>query len=199
MTKDDSFEVLMVRLRLGDGEAARQVFNRFAHRLIAVARERLDSRLRRKVDPEDVLQSVFRSFFVRFSEGQFEVKNWGSLWGLLTLITLRKCATRTAFFRATRRDVYREISPPPDCDDPGIAWDSVARDPSPTEAAMLTELVEQLLRGLDPREQEMITLHLQGYSIPEISEKVRRSERTVHRVLAHVRKRLSRLHDSIPE
>ena len=36
------------------------------------------------------MQSVFKSFFVRQGQGQFELDNWDSLWGLLVRITLRK-------------------------------------------------------------------------------------------------------------
>jgi len=47
-----------------------------------------------------------------------------------------------------------------------------------------------VLHGLDERDREIVTLHLQGYSIPEISARVEWAERTVHRALERVRKRL---------
>ena len=65
MSLPDSFDDVITRLRDGDSEAATEIFHRFAARLIALARTRLDSRVRQKVDPEDVVQSVFRSFFIR--------------------------------------------------------------------------------------------------------------------------------------
>ena len=42
MAADDSFGLLMGRLQVGDAEAASIVFHRFAQRLIALARQRLD-------------------------------------------------------------------------------------------------------------------------------------------------------------
>jgi len=54
-----SFAELLARLQAGDDAAATRVFHRYAHRLIARARSRLDARLRAKVDPEDVVQYVF--------------------------------------------------------------------------------------------------------------------------------------------
>ena len=56
MADERSFDDLMARLRAGDADAARSVFERYTERLIALARSRLGKRLRQKVDPEDVLQ-----------------------------------------------------------------------------------------------------------------------------------------------
>jgi RNA polymerase sigma-70 factor (ECF subfamily) len=189
MSPDDSFQVLMSRLRDRDDEAAAAVFRRFAVRLIALARSRLDPALRQKIDPEDVLQSVYRSFFVRQGEGEFDLDSWDSLWSVLTLITLRKCANQISHYRAACRDVRREVSLGA-ASEP--ASDVLAGDPSPSEAAVLTEVVEEMLRGSEERDREIVTLHLQGYSIPEISAEVGWAERTVHRTLDRVRKRLRR-------
>src|SRR5262245_18476432 len=80
MGPQDSFIELAVRLRDGDQGAATVVFRRFASRLIALARRELDTRLRRKLDPEDVVQSVYRSFFGRYQAGQFDLATWDDLW-----------------------------------------------------------------------------------------------------------------------
>lgn len=192
MAEQDSFAELMTRLRAGEQEAARQVFQRFAQRLIALAGSRLDPMTRRKLDPEDVLQSVYRTFFVRYALGQFELDNWDSLWGLLTLITVRKCGKWAAHFHAGVRQVEQEVTPATS-ESGTSSWEALAREPTPEEAAMLAETVEQLLRGLDGREREMVTLRLQGFSLTEISAEVARTERTVQRVLERARKRLERL------
>ena len=67
MAADASFDELMVRLRSGEDEAAREVFVRFARRLVGLARHHLDARLTAKTDAEDVVQSAYKSFFVRHS------------------------------------------------------------------------------------------------------------------------------------
>ncbi len=195
MAEDLSFADLLDRLRRDDEQAARQLFRRFAGRLIGLARSRLDERLRGKADPEDVMQSVFKSFFARLGGGQYELDSWDSLWSLLTVITLRKCGYRTRHFRAGRRDVRRE-QPPPDAEDPAADWQALAREPSPDEAAVLGETVEQLLRGLDERERAVVELSLQGYKAPEIGPRVGVAERSVYRVLERVKGRLERLRDA---
>jgi RNA polymerase sigma-70 factor (ECF subfamily) len=156
---------------------------------MALARQRLDRRVRPKVDAEDVLQSAFRSFFTRAARGQFELANWEALWGLLAAITISKCARRAEHFRAAKRDVDRELA------SAATGEELLASEPTPEEAAVLAETVEELLRGLEPHEQEMITLFLQGHSVPEISRKVDWAERTVHRLLARTRKRLDRMRE----
>src|SRR5262245_19221674 len=151
MTANDSFAVLMRDLRAGDEAAAGVVFHRFARRLIALARVRLDERISRKEDPEDVLQSVFCSFFVRYREGQFEFDNWESLWGVLALIRLRKCGNHLQYCRAARRRISRETSA-----DSSPAWPAVDPEPTPEQAAVLTETLELLMRRLEPRDREIL-------------------------------------------
>jgi RNA polymerase sigma factor (sigma-70 family) len=191
----DSFASLMRELREGGENAARVVFARYTQQLVALARRRLDDRLAGKVDPEDVVQSAYKSFFVRQRAGQLDVGNWKSLWGLLTVITLRKIADRAAHFQAGKRDASREL-PPPTGDQPPAWAAALDREPGPDEAAVLTETVEALLRDLDEDERPILELSLQGHSATEISEKLGRAERSVRRLRERVRKRLERMQES---
>ncbi|HEV3204350.1 MAG TPA: sigma-70 family RNA polymerase sigma factor [Gemmataceae bacterium] len=197
MSQDPCFDELMARLRKGDQDAATEIFNRFTRQLITLARSRLDQLLRQKLDPEDVLQSVYRSFFDRHAQGQYDFQNWDTLWGILTLITIRKCGHRLEYYRAACRDIQREIADPLAPDITGTGWDAVARDPTPAEAAQLTETIEQLMAGLTDRERDMVSLRLQGHTAPEISTQVGRTERTVQRVLQRVKKKLVRIHGDL--
>src|SRR5262245_25556406 len=109
----NSFAEFLARLRSQDDAAARELFDRFAQQLIALAHRHIGAGLRHKVDPEDVVQSAYKRFFFRYGGGNLDVVNWKSLWGLLTLITVRKCAERAAYHRAERRDAAREVPLPP--------------------------------------------------------------------------------------
>jgi RNA polymerase sigma-70 factor (ECF subfamily) len=191
MPPSDSFDEVMARLRAGDHAAAEQVFRRFTHRLIALARAHLDSRVRQKVDPEDVLQSVYKSFFLRCEQGKLHLGGWDSLWAVLTVITTRKCGRWATKFYTGRRNVSAEV---PTGDESGVV-ELFSEDPSPAEAAMLSELVEQLLRDLGERDGAILTLALQGYSGAEISEQLGRPVRTVYRVLDRIKRRLQAAQD----
>ncbi|MBY0460772.1 MAG: helix-turn-helix domain-containing protein [Gemmataceae bacterium] len=197
MNGSDSFAVLMTRLQAGEDEAAREVFVKFAARLAALARGHLCARMTGKVDPEDVVQSAYKSFFLRQREGELDVGTWDGLWGLLTLITLRKCADRAAYFRAGKRDVGRETATgrPDDSTPPAVNL-VLDREPQPDEAVALAEAVEALFRATDdPDERAILELSLQGHTAAEISDKLGRAERSVRRLRERVRKRLERMRD----
>jgi RNA polymerase sigma-70 factor (ECF subfamily) len=195
MADDDSFDEIMTRLRKGDQAAAAEVFHRFARRLVTLARSRLDERLQQKVDPEDVLQSVFRTFFRRNDEGEFTLDGWADVWSLLTVLTVRKCGRWRDRFNTNTRNIRSEVSVETLAGEYGLEPESLARDPSPVEALMLAELVEALLRGLSERDQSILLLRLQHYQPGEISEQLRVPVRTVHRVLERVKRRLKRTLD----
>jgi RNA polymerase sigma-70 factor (ECF subfamily) len=188
----DSFSDFLVKLRNRDDAAAQELFARFTHQLIALARSHTEGALRHRIDPEDVVQSAYKSFFFRYGLGNIDAVNWNSLWGLMTLITVRKCAERAEYHRAERRDVAREASQTKD--DGAAAWmESFGREPTPVEAAVLSETVEQLLAGLDVEERPILEMSLQGYSTREIGERLGRAERTVRLLREGVRRRLERL------
>jgi RNA polymerase sigma-70 factor (ECF subfamily) len=189
----DSFEDLMARLRAGDNRAATEVFQRFAGRLIALARSRLDTVIRQKVEPEEIVNSVFKSFLLRQAQGQFELGNWDNLWTLLTLLTVRKCATQAKHFLRGRRNVQREAAAQPLANDSSVAWDFIDREPTPDDAAVLTDTLAQAMAELDERDRGILALHLQSKSVTEISAEIGYAPRTVRRALEHIQKGLERL------
>jgi RNA polymerase sigma-70 factor (ECF subfamily) len=184
---NDSFAEWLTRLRARDNDAGREVFERFTRQLVALARRQFSPALRHKVDPEDVVQSAYKSFFHRYGAGNLEVGNWNGLWGLLTVITVRKCSERVAYHRTESRDIEREVSAPP-----GAGPEALGREPTPLEAAVLSETVDQLLTDLARDERSILELSLQGYTTQEISTQLGKPERTVRRLRERVRKRLER-------
>src|SRR5579871_2821945 len=112
MPETPSFDDFMARLAQGDQDAAAAVYSRFRPQLLKLVRARITREVRAKVDPEDVVQSAFGSFFWRQADGQYPgLESWDDLWRLLLTITEHKCAARWKYFRAGRRAVEREVSP----------------------------------------------------------------------------------------
>jgi DNA-directed RNA polymerase specialized sigma24 family protein len=87
---------LLRLLQAGDGAAAEALFERYAERLTRLARSRLAINLASRVDPEDIVQSAYRSFFVAAREGRFHAERGGDLWRLLVEVTLHKLYRQAA-------------------------------------------------------------------------------------------------------
>jgi len=194
MSGEPDFEVVLGQLRRRDEAAATQVFQRFAHQLVALAANHLDWGVRQKVDPEDVVQSVFCTAFSRLAKGQFELESWDSLWGLLTRITLRKCGKWADYYHTGGRNLNREVSPRQSDGESSSGWEFINRDPSPSEAAILAETLERVMHGLDFRDQQIATLILEGVPIPEITTRIGCTQAKVYRVMKMIRNRLERWH-----
>jgi RNA polymerase sigma-70 factor (ECF subfamily) len=197
----DSFDNLLARLRQGESQAAAQVHAEFTRRLCALARSRLEAQILAKEDPDDVVQSVYKSFFVRQQAGEFAISDRDGLWAVLATITVRKCINRREHYRAARRDVDRErrteaTSAASDDTVRGPADLMAAREPLPEEAAELAETVEQLLAGFEGLDRQIAVLLLQGEPHAEIARNTARAERTVRRVATELKRRIERLLDS---
>jgi RNA polymerase sigma-70 factor (ECF subfamily) len=175
----------MERLKVGDPDAAREVFERYARRLVGLAAARLPEILRPRVDAEDVVQSVFKSFFLRQAAGHFEVANWDALWAILTVLTVRKCGHKVEYHLAVRRDARRDKAA--SASDSAPDFDPASPEPTPAEAVLLAETLEQALAGLKETHREIVLRRLQGCTIEEVSAQLGCSERTVHRVLEKAR------------
>ncbi len=183
---DESFRELIASARAGDQEAAKQIHLRWTRRLIKLARVRLGRTIVGKEDPEDVVQSVYRSFFRRFRTGSYRVEAWADVWALLATIARRKCSTRRDRYRAFKRDARREL--------PLMEQDAPDGEPTAEQATILAETVERLLGdlGREPKDRTIIEMSLQGHSAIDIYEQIGCSERTVHRLRKRVREQLER-------
>ena len=53
------------------------------------------------------MQSAYKSFLVRYGDESLAAEGWEGLWGLLTLITIRKCADRARYYQAECREPRR--------------------------------------------------------------------------------------------
>ena len=184
MTDDESLE-LLARWKNGDEQAATEIFERYLARLTALARSRLSKKVRAVVDPEDVVQSAYRSFFRHAGDGRFTLKRGGDLWSLLAAITVHKVLRQVEFHGADKRteSAVRSIN--------GSRWfvrpEAIAREPSPDEAVAVADELQDLIRQLLPRHQRILELRLNGDSSEDIAAATGRTTRTVQRVLQNVR------------
>src|SRR5438874_10334500 len=156
MADEQPFRQLMDRLKAGDQSTARLIFERYARRLIGLAASRLPSPLKAKEDPEDAMQSAFKSFFARQKKGEFQPEDWDELSTLVTYLTVCKVDRRIRRYLADKRDVRRESAPVAGPDGEAPNWEAAAPDPTPAEAAMMTETLRELMAKLDPADQQVL-------------------------------------------
>ncbi len=180
-----------MRWRQGDQAAADEIFVRYTKRLLGLARRRLSPRMARDLDAEDVVQSAYRSFFVGARAGRYVLQRSGDLWRLLVGITVHKLQRQLERRSAQKRDAAREASGRQGSG-PDVEAETLAREPTPAEAAAFAETLENLLAPLTPVQRRMVALRLEGHSLEEIAAAVRRSERTVRRVLEEIKQELMR-------
>jgi RNA polymerase sigma-70 factor (ECF subfamily) len=178
------------RLASGDDEVVNEFWGHYGDRLQGLAAKFLTSKLRRREEPEDVVQSVCRTFLRRAKAGQFELADRDSLWRLLCAITVAKVREKARYHGRQKRSFKREQ--PLDGSRVG-AVPVETFDPTPAEAAEFADELRSLLDEMDEEEREVVLLRIEEYTYPEIAERLGRSKRTVRRILKRVQSRLQRM------
>jgi RNA polymerase sigma-70 factor (ECF subfamily) len=180
---------LMERHRQGDAEATALIFAHYAQRLSRVAEQHLSRKLAGRVDGEDVVQSVFRTFFRRTLAGEFQIDSSEQLWQLLVKITVRKAQAQGRRHTAAMRDISAET--------PVTDSDAIARladhEPGPAEAAILLDQIEVLLNNLPAMYCDVLDWRLQGHSATDIANRLGVSRRSVYRALELLGHRLEKM------
>lgn len=174
---------LMERLHGGDREAATEIYRRYADRLLGVAQRNTPADLRTRFDPEDVVQSVFRTFFRRAEAGAYAVPEGDDLWKLFLVISLNKIRRLGNFHRSAKRDVTKTtlfVAQSPD--ELPEAQDSVR---------VLEMTIEEILAECPEHARQMIRLRIEGCDVAEIATRTSRSKRSVERVLQQFRQLLT--------
>ena len=186
---------LLRRFREGEQDAASQLYLRYAARLQALAVSQTSTMLASRFDPEDVVQSVFRTFFRRASKGLYDVPPGEELWQLLLVLALNKIRKLCRHHRAQKRDAAKTLGSP--------ALDRLRKGEGShdeTSVQMLRLVVDELLQDFTQVQRDVIHLRIDGYKVGEIADRTGRSHRTVERILRDFRSQLSdRIHDETRE
>ena len=173
---------LLRRFRVGEQDAATRLYLRYAKRLHGLATRQTGQELRTRLDPEDIVQSVFRTFFRRAKEGHYQVPDGEELWKMFLVIGLNKIRAAGVFHRAARRDVSRTHSLPENA----ASFTDHERQNESAEAT-LRIVIDELLERLSSNQRQIVMQRLEGAQIDEIAVDLRRSKRTVERTLQKFR------------
>jgi RNA polymerase sigma-70 factor (ECF subfamily) len=175
---------LLRRLRCGNQDAATQLYLRYVDRLRLLTHAESSPDLARRVEVDDIVQSVFSSFFRGVAQGYYEVPHGDELWKLFLVIALNKIRATGTFHRRAKRDVRRTAT--------GEALEKRS-DPAADESAhtFLRLVIDEAMEALTPVQQQMIRLRIEGHEVADIATHTKRSKRTVERMLQDFRTRLA--------
>lgn len=177
-------------LRNGEQQAATDLFLRYSDRLLNLARNNTSAQLSPRFDPEDVVQSVFRSFFRRVSDGAYDVPPGEELWRLLLVLSLNKVRSLARFHRAKKRSVEATLAGEDYAD---MVEEFSVPDPQPRQ--ILEMVVDRILGDLPSSQRDIVERRIQGESVVDIAAHTQRSRRTVERVIKKFRDQISELND----
>jgi RNA polymerase sigma-70 factor (ECF subfamily) len=178
-------QALLDLFRQGSQDAARQIVERYIDRLLLLARRRISQRLASRVDAEDIVQSVFQTFFKRLKEGQFSFSEQDDLCKLLVRITLHKTLRRIAFHKAAKRDPGLETEQGEHHRERLLAL--LDQEPTPEATVAFLDQLEHFLERLKPQERQILELRLQGHSNEDIGQKLGVYDRKIRRAIERVR------------
>jgi RNA polymerase sigma-70 factor, ECF subfamily len=177
---------LLTRYRAGSQDAATELYLRYAERLRGLARKQLSHDLAGKVEVDDIVQSVFASFFRGVDKALYEVPAGEELWKLLLVIALHKIRNKGAYHDAAKRDARRttrlnEVEP----------LLSSKSEEDRAACAFLQLVVEEMLATMSGQHRQIVELRMDGFDVTEIAQKIGRSKRTVERLLQQARAKLA--------
>jgi RNA polymerase sigma-70 factor (ECF subfamily) len=165
--------------------APKDLDEQYRVRLCQLVEREMNRRFRRKEDPEDVVQSAFRTFYRRNALGEFHIDSSVDLWRLLETIARHKILKHVEKLAAAKRNPAREEYPEGD--------DLRGKTPTPEEAAIAADLMEEILVGLDESYVTVVHLRLQNCTEEEIATKLGCTRSFVRTKLERIRNRLQRL------
>lgn len=189
---DGSVTLWLGRLKTGDPEAARALWEGYFRRLVTLARDRLRGRPRGAADEEDVALSAFDSFFRGAGAGRFpRLDDRSDLWRVLVAITARKAIDLARHEGRGKRGggrVASGSSAAPDGSDPDLLAGVAGPEPTPEFAAEVAEECGRLLELLGDGELRSVAVwKMEGFTNQEIADRLGRSVPTVERKLAAIR------------
>ena len=188
MPSDGSVTRWLDQLHRGDAAAASQLWDRYFHRLVALARKKLADAPRGMADEEDVALSALDSFCRDAEKGRFpDLEDRHDLWRILVVITVRKAGH-------LRRDETRQKRGGPVHEaEEGESTDRrleelLSREPDPGTAALAADEHHRLMGLLgDDELRRVAQRRMDGGSVEEIARELGYAPRSIKRKLHLIR------------
>jgi DNA-directed RNA polymerase specialized sigma24 family protein len=166
MTMLGVFPQWLQRLQEGDREAAAEFVNLIEPRLLQSVRARLAHfHLGRVIDPRDICQSVFGTFFSRAASTGFTIGSVEQLRALLVRMARNRVHDEARRHLAGRRDCRRIVRNVP----PEQLSHLEGAEPTPSKIAAGHELLEEIRRLFTEEEHRLLEERSRGRDWADIS------------------------------
>jgi RNA polymerase sigma-70 factor (ECF subfamily) len=161
---DPDFDDLLRRIRARDEDAITELFHHYRPIMCREIRARLtDPALYRLLDPEDVCQSVLKSFFIRAAAGQYDLQTPGQALALLLEMARNKVAYQARRHKAQCRDVGRTAAAP--VEEVPVA----SNEPTPSRVVADKDLLATVRERLTEEERRIYDLQMEGRGWVEVA------------------------------
>jgi DNA-directed RNA polymerase specialized sigma24 family protein len=184
MSADGSITTWIQALKAGDEGVAQNLWERYFHRMVELARQKLRGTAKAAADEEDVAISAFHSFCDAAAAHRFpRLDNRDDLWQLLVVLTARKAIDQRKYASRQKRAHNATVAL-----DDTILDVVIGTDPDPAFAALVADEFRVLMDRLDDPQLRQIALRkLEGYTNDDVASELGCTVRTVGRRLALIR------------
>lgn len=191
MTKNTNVSHWIDLVKHGDSAAANQIWEHYFDRLVRTVRHRLYGQNRAVSDEEDVVLSVFNSFYSAVEKGRFpDLSDRDDLWRLLLRMSARKVVDKQRHDQRQRRGGGIQVHSLQNSGLDDNMIEAIGDEPSPEMVLMMQESVEKLFSHLGVGQlRELAVAKLEGYSNAELAQRFECSERTIERRLHLIREK----------
>jgi len=203
MERSDT-DAWLLRANEGDADALQHVLICCHAKLVPVTQRLLGATLRRRHDPEDVIQDAFVAAFR--TAGRYRFDTIGVLEAWLRRVVENRVTDLQRAARTRKRDARREESLPPAATSsyPDLAARLAATDSTPSRRAVQKETMAILLTSLarlpDDQRVAVRLRFLEGRSVSEVAAALGKSEESIYsltyRGLRSLRQRVQTLGQS---
>lgn len=178
-------------VKCGDSAAANLIWQHYFDRLVRMVRQKLQGQNRAVSDEEDIVLSVFDSFYVAVEKGRFpDLSDRYDLWRLLLRMSARKVVDKRRHDLRQRRGGDVNVLSLNQAKEDESVIEAIGSEPTPDLVLMMKESVEQFFSHLgDGQLKDLAGGKLEGYSNAELAKRFDCSERTIERRLHLIREK----------